>query len=87
MAAEVMDGEAVRHWCRLSAQALAQARAAIHALNVFPVPDADTGTNMHITLMAAADAVDALPVGAASADVWQVVRYDGGPVPLLIGVE
>jgi DAK2 domain fusion protein YloV len=71
MAAEVMDGEAVRHWCRLSAQALAQARAAIDALNVFPVPDADTGTNMHITLMAAADAVDALPVGAASADVWQ----------------
>ena len=66
-----MDGEAVRRWCRLSTDALAQARAAIDALNVFPVPDADTGTNMHITLMAAADAVDALPAGATSAEVWQ----------------
>jgi DAK2 domain fusion protein YloV len=71
MTAEVMDGEAVRRWCRLSTDALAQARAAIDALNVFPVPDADTGTNMHITLMAAADAVDALPAGATSAEVWQ----------------
>lgn len=66
-----MDGEAVRRWCRLSTDALAQARAAIDALNVFPVPDADTGTNMHVTLMAAADAVDALPAGATSAEVWQ----------------
>jgi DAK2 domain fusion protein YloV len=71
MTAEVMDGEAVRRWCRLSTDALAQARAAIDALNVFPVPDADTGTNMHITLMAAADAVDALPAGATSAEIWQ----------------
>jgi DAK2 domain fusion protein YloV len=71
MPAEVMDGEAVRRWCRLAAEALAQARAAIDALNVFPVPDADTGTNMHITLMAAAEAVDSLPPGAASAEVWQ----------------
>src|SRR5215472_16393929 len=68
MTAEVMDGEAVRRWCRLSTDALARARAAIDALNVFPVPDADTGTNMHITLMAAADA---LPAGATSAEVWQ----------------
>jgi DAK2 domain fusion protein YloV len=71
MTAEVMDGEAVRRWCRLAAVALAQARAAIDALNVFPVPDADTGTNLHITLMAAADAVDALPADATSAEVWQ----------------
>jgi DAK2 domain fusion protein YloV len=71
MAAEVMDGEAVRRWCRMSTEALAQARAAIDALNVFPVPDADTGTNMHITLMAAAEAVDSLPPGAGSAEVWR----------------
>jgi DAK2 domain fusion protein YloV len=71
MPAEVMDGEAVRRWCRLAADALAQTRAAIDALNVFPVPDADTGTNMHITLLATADAVDSLPAGATSAEVWQ----------------
>jgi DAK2 domain fusion protein YloV len=70
MAAEVLDGDTVRRWCRLSADALAQARAAIDALNVFPVPDADTGTNLHITLMCAAEAVESLPPGAAPAEVW-----------------
>jgi len=71
MTAEVMDGEAVRRWCRLSVRALAQARAAIDALNVFPVPDSDTGTNLHVTLMSAAEAVESLPPDAAPAEVWQ----------------
>jgi DAK2 domain fusion protein YloV len=70
MAAEVLDGDTVRRWCRLSADALSQTRASIDALNVFPVPDADTGTNLHITLMSAADAAESLPPGAASAEVW-----------------
>jgi uncharacterized protein len=30
----------------------------INALNVFPVPDGDTGTNMHLTLQAAVEEVD-----------------------------
>jgi DAK2 domain fusion protein YloV len=71
MSAEVLDGDTVRRWCRLSADALSQTRAAIDALNVFPVPDADTGTNLHITLLSAADAAESLPPGAASADVWR----------------
>src|SRR5919198_6498213 len=41
----------------------------IDALNVFPVPDGDTGTNMSLTLRAAADAVRDLPDGATSVDV------------------
>ena len=32
----------------------------INELNVFPVPDGDTGTNMSLTIMAAAQAVAAL---------------------------
>jgi DAK2 domain fusion protein YloV len=70
MSAEVLDGDTVRRWCRLSADALSQTRAAIDALNVFPVPDADTGTNLHITLMSAAEAAESLPPGAATAEVW-----------------
>ena len=73
MAAEILDGETVRHWCRLSVDALAQARAAIDALNVFPVPDADTGTNLHLTLMAAAEAVEPLPPSAGPSEVWPAV--------------
>ncbi len=34
--------------------------AALNAINVFPVPDGDTGTNMHLTMKAAVEAVDAL---------------------------
>jgi hypothetical protein len=68
MAAEVLDGETVRRWWRLSVDALARARAAIDALNVFPVPDSDTGTNLHLTLVAAAEAVEPLPPAAGPGD-------------------
>src|SRR5437016_12323864 len=33
----------------------------INALNVFPVPDGDTGTNMSLTLQAAVEAIKRLP--------------------------
>ena len=36
----------------------------INELNVFPVPDGDTGTNMTLTIMSAAKEVLALPEGA-----------------------
>jgi dihydroxyacetone kinase-like predicted kinase len=65
-----MDGEVVRRWFRLAADALAQTRSAIDALNVFPVPDSDTGSNLHLTLLSAADAVDALAPLASPAEVW-----------------
>ncbi len=41
----------------------------INALNVFPVPDGDTGTNMSMTLQAAADSVSALPDSATIGEV------------------
>jgi dihydroxyacetone kinase-like predicted kinase len=71
VAAEVVDGAVVRRWCRLAADALGQTRSAIDALNVYPVPDADTGTNLHRTLRSAAEAVDRLPAGAGPAEVWR----------------
>jgi dihydroxyacetone kinase-like predicted kinase len=71
VAAEVMDGAVVRRWCRLAAEALGQTRSAIDALNVYPVPDADTGTNLYRTLRSAAEAVDRLPGGAGPAEVWR----------------
>src|SRR5215471_13356649 len=73
MAAEVLDEETVRCWCRLGVDALAQTRAAIDALNVFPVPDADTGTNLHLTLVSAAEAAQAVPSGAGPAEIWPAV--------------
>lgn len=70
-ALEAMDGDVVRQWCRLAADALAQTRAAIDALNVFPVPDADTGTNLQLTLLSAADAAEAVQAGSQHGEVWQ----------------
>jgi DAK2 domain fusion protein YloV len=41
----------------IAVDALASAREEIDALNVYPVPDGDTGTNMYLTMAAARDAV------------------------------
>jgi dihydroxyacetone kinase-like predicted kinase len=69
-AADVMDAAVVRSWLHLAARALERARSAIDLLNVFPVADSDTGTNLHKTLASAADALDGLPEQATTADVW-----------------
>ncbi|GAA2751482.1 DAK2 domain-containing protein [Kitasatospora cinereorecta] len=57
---DTFDGAAVRTWCRLALAALGQAREEIDALNVYPVPDGDTGTNLYLTVESAAEAVDAV---------------------------
>lgn len=50
---EIVDGEFLTTWVRTAVAALGEARSEIDALNVFPVPDGDTGTNMYLTLEAA----------------------------------
>lgn len=70
---EVLDAAAVRRWCGLAVEALDRARAEIDALNVFPIPDRDTGTNLYLTARAAAEAVAALPDGAGPAEVWRAL--------------
>jgi len=49
----VPDAEIVLRWCRAGLDALAAAREEIDALNVYPVPDGDTGTNLYLTMEAA----------------------------------
>src|SRR5204862_5871685 len=41
----------------IAVDALAEAREEIDALNVYPVPDGDTGTNMYLTVAAAREAL------------------------------
>jgi len=53
----------------LAADALAEAREEIDALNVYPVPDGDTGTNMYLTVSAARDALRDVVLGDPSADL------------------
>jgi DAK2 domain fusion protein YloV len=49
------DGKAVLRAAEAATAWLAAQRDAINALNVFPVPDGDTGTNMHLTMRAGVD--------------------------------
>lgn len=54
--------EGFTQWIRACVEALGAARAEIDALNVFPVPDSDTGTNVYLTFEEAASAcADAEP--------------------------
>jgi DAK2 domain fusion protein YloV len=56
---QVLDAPAVRRWCAAGLEALTAARVEIDDLNVYPVPDGDTGTNLQLTMKAVAEAVDA----------------------------
>lgn len=57
------DALAVRTWCSLALRALGRAREEIDAINVYPVADGDTGTNLYLTLESAATAVEAVFAG------------------------
>lgn len=48
-----VDGLLLREMLMAGAALLEQNREAVDAMNVFPVPDGDTGTNMSLTVMAA----------------------------------
>ncbi|MEO7351990.1 MAG: DAK2 domain-containing protein [Marmoricola sp.] len=51
------DLDVVRRFAELVVDGLASAREEIDALNVYPVPDGDTGTNMFLTVESARDAM------------------------------
>ncbi|MCC6388302.1 MAG: DAK2 domain-containing protein [Dehalococcoidia bacterium] len=53
--------------------ALSAAAAAIDAINVYPVPDGDTGSNMAATLREAVAAAGSLPAGATASEVARAV--------------
>src|SRR6185369_13616834 len=50
-------------WARASLTRLAAHRPELDGINVFPVADADTGTNLLLTMRSAVDAVEAAAVG------------------------
>ncbi|MGH1562520.1 DAK2 domain-containing protein [Mumia sp. DW29H23] len=54
-----VSSESFAAWARACTEALGAARAEIDALNVFPVPDGDTGTNVYVTFEAAEQALAA----------------------------
>lgn len=66
------DGEVLRDWLARAVPALEEARERIDAVNVFPVPDGDTGTNVLLTVRGAAEEVGRAP-GAGGPDVLRAL--------------
>lgn len=58
-----LDALAVRTWCGLALRSLGRAREEIDAINVYPVADGDTGTNLYLTVESATAAVEAVFAG------------------------
>ncbi|WJK40031.1 DAK2 domain-containing protein [Solwaraspora sp. WMMA2056] len=54
---DILDAAAVRRWCADGLAALRRHQGEIDALNVYPVPDGDTGTNLVLTLTSAQHAL------------------------------
>ncbi|MFI7547365.1 DAK2 domain-containing protein [Actinoplanes sp. NPDC049599] len=62
-----LDAAAVRRWCGGGLAALRAHQHEIDELNVYPVPDGDTGTNLVLTLTSAQQALDDSPEQPAAA--------------------
>ncbi len=69
MSARRLDALALRAWAHAAVDDLITHTDEINRLNVFPVADADTGTNMLFTMRSAWAHVDAEPVGSDVAAV------------------
>ena len=58
-----------------AAQVVADKADEINKLNVFPVPDGDTGTNMSLTLNTVVAEVEALPKDASMSDIAAAITH------------
>jgi fatty acid kinase len=69
-----MELEAVRHLARSALRNLEAHRRRIDDLNVYPVPDGDTGTNLVLTLRSIVEALDASTAEDSEAVAKDVTR-------------
>lgn len=70
----ICDGNSLLRCLRAAGAWLDAHSAAVNALNVFPVPDGDTGTNMSLTMRAALNEAGSRPYAAVS-EVMRVLAH------------
>ncbi len=70
-----MISSVVRTCFPVAAKVVADRAEEINKLNVFPVPDGDTGTNMSLTLNTVVHEVEALPASATMDDVSKAITH------------
>jgi len=71
---DVLNGIEFKRIITAAAQVLAESKEQINALNVFPVPDGDTGTNMALTLQSALRELDNLETESISKVAQAIAR-------------
>lgn len=71
----VLDATALRSWARACMEDLADAREEIDELNVYPVPDGDTGTNLFLTVESAVEALSEVHDDAGPGDVLKALAH------------
>lgn len=70
-----MISTVIRTCFPVAAKVVADRAEEINKLNVFPVPDGDTGTNMSLTLNTVVKEVEALPAGASIDDIAKAITH------------
>ena len=70
-----MIASVIRSCFPAAAKAVADRSEEINKLNVFPVPDGDTGTNMSLTLGTVVGEVDALPANATINEIAAAITH------------
>jgi DAK2 domain fusion protein YloV len=69
---QALDEAAVGQWYRAAVEVLSEFRGPLDDLNVFPVPDGDTGTNLLLTAQAAVAELDSQG-GRTTESAWSVL--------------
>ena len=70
-----MISSVIRACFPVAAKVVADRAEEINKLNVFPVPDGDTGTNMSLTLNTVVREVEALPASASIDDIAKAITH------------
>ena len=70
-----MIAKTIRTCFPIAAKAVADKAEDINKLNVFPVPDGDTGTNMSLTLASVVKELTALPADATMEDIAAAITH------------
>ncbi len=71
---DALDGDDVQAWCAAALAALHEHREEIDELNVYPVPDGDTGTNLALTYESVVEAFDGRSDGSLAAAGRAIAR-------------
>ena len=69
-----IDGQAIKNLTAAGMTWLNTNKQTVNALNVFPVPDGDTGTNMMLTMQSAFDEIENSPENHAGRMLGKVAQ-------------